>query len=88
MKTVVEEVGSKGLIMHYEMCLQWKNNTTANEIKDMISKRDCVDLIVENDIMYFPDKFTYDHICYHYVCKITPDRRPNKLFVADLKSVL
>lgn len=68
---------------HYEMCLVWSTEELAAEVKEHARKRDGVDLVVDANVMYFPDKFTFDHIVYHYSVKSL--KKPIKKKVADLQ---
>ena len=70
----------------YEKCLVWKNKEDAEMIKDVASKRDGVDLEINQNVMYFQDKFEFDHIVYHYKAKVPPERKPEIKLISQLTS--
>lgn len=72
--------------MIYEQVLIWSDEIIAKKICDMATARDCVELLVDGKIMYFYDKFTFDHICYHYLCKMSLDKRPVKKLVSEIEN--
>ena len=69
---------------HYEKCLVWKSEEDAAKVKEMATKRDGADLVVDWNVMYFPDKFTFDHIVYHYSVKSAFNRKPEVKLVSEL----
>jgi len=66
----------------YEKCLVWSNEEIAAEVKNNAHDKDGVDLVVDWNVMYFPDKFTFDHIVYHYALKST--KKPITKLCSDL----
>lgn len=60
----------------YKQCLVFKTEEDAQNIAGMARKRDGAEIEVVNSTMYFPDKFTFDHINYHYRMKSIGDKKP------------
>jgi hypothetical protein len=60
----------------HNQCLVFQTPEDAQSIAVMARKRDGAEVEVVDNIMYFPDKFTFDHINYHYRMKSIGDKNP------------
>lgn len=60
----------------HNQCLSFKTKEDAEKTAVMARKRDGAELEVVDNVMYFPDKFTFDHINYHYRMKSVGDKKP------------
>ena len=57
-------------MQRYSKYFEFRNEVQANQIAEMARKRDGAVLEVVGNCIYFPDKFTFDHIVYHYKVKM------------------
>ena len=60
----------------HTQCLIFKTKEDAEKTAEMARKRDGAEIEVVDNVMYFPDKFTFDHINYHYRMKSIGDKKP------------
>lgn len=63
-------------MIRYNQCLVFQTPEDAEQIAGMARKRDGAEVEVVDTIMYFPDKFTFEHINYHYRMKSIGDKKP------------
>lgn len=56
----------------YSQYLIWPSVGAAEKVAGMLRKRDGAEVEVEDNLMFFPDKFTFDHAVYHYKVKAPP----------------
>lgn len=54
----------------YEKSLEFKDEISASKIAKMIRERDGGEVIQKGKILSFLDKFTFDHVVYHYKVKM------------------
>ncbi len=69
-------------IPRYEKCLVWPTEGSCQWVKEKAMSRDGVDLEIDGPTMFFPDKFTFDHIVYHYSVKAVT--KPQVKLVSEL----
>lgn len=60
----------------HNQCLVFQTPEDAEQIAEMARKRDGAEVEVVKNTMYFPDKFTFEHINYHYRMKSNGDKKP------------